>query len=340
MGVLTLIVSPMQQCSGSCYLPYVYGPTVKPYPNFNANNDAAALQKAITTKGVDEKTIISILTNRTNTQRQEIIKSYKNATSKDLATDLKGALSGHLETVILGLLMTPAIYDAHIIRQTLQGLGTDEECLIEMLVTRDNLRLRSMAVAYKSEFKSDMMQDIAKDTSGDFQKLVLALAKGARIEDSTKDHDLVDEDARELFEAGVKRKGTDVGKFITIMSQRSFSHLKKVFEAYKSYYPAGIVDSFEKEVGGDLRNAFVSLAKAINYTPGFFAEKLHDSMKGLGTKDHMLIHIMVSRCELDLLHIRTEFKKKYKKSLYSAIASDTNGDYEVALCNLCGQDDV
>lgn len=41
--------------------------------------------------------------------------------------------------------------------------------------------------------------------------------------------------------------------------------------------------------------------------------------KGLGTNDDTLIRVMVSRCEIDMVPIRNEFKRMYGKSLYSFI---------------------
>lgn len=38
--------------------------------------------------------------------------------------------------------------------------------------------------------------------------------------------------------------------------------------------------------------------------------------QGKGTRDKVLIRIMVSRSEVDMLKIRSEFRKKYGKSLY------------------------
>ncbi|NWS19970.1 ANXA2 protein, partial [Pachyramphus minor] len=62
-------------------------------------------------------------------------------------------------------------------------------------------------------------------------------------------------------------------------------------------------------------------------------------LQGKGTRDKVLIRIMVSRCEVDMLKIKSEFKRKYGKSLYYFIQANTKGDYQRALLNLCGGED-
>ncbi|XP_075437925.1 annexin A2-A-like [Ascaphus truei] len=290
--------------------------------------------------GVDELTIISILTNRSNEQRQDIAFAYQRRAKKDLPSALKGALSGHLETVMLGLMKTRPQYDASELKSSMKGLGTDEDSLIEIICSRTNQELHAIQAAYKELYKTELEKDIVSDTSGDFRKLMVALAKGKRQEESSVvDYEKIDQDARELYEAGVKKKGTDVGKWITIMTERSPCHLQKVFDRYKSYSPYDMQESIKKEVKGDLENAFVNLVQCIQNKPLYFADRLYESMKGKGTKDKILIRTMVSRSEVDMLKIRAEFKKKYTKSLHYYIGQDTKGDYQRALLNLCGGDD-
>lgn len=46
-------------------------------------------------------------------------------------------------------------------------------------------------------------------------------------------------------------------------------------------------------------NLFVLLTvRSAKNRPEYFADKLHDSIKGLGTDDSRLIRIIVSRCEV------------------------------------------
>lgn len=52
----------------------------------------------------------------------------------------------------------------------------------------------------------------------------------------------------------------------------------------------------------------------ISQTFGFSLRCFH--FQGKGTRDKVLIRVMVSRSEVDMLKIKSEFKRKYGKSLY------------------------
>lgn len=315
-------------------------PTVVPVSDFDPAKDATRIETAIKTKGVDEQTIIDILTRRCYSQRREIAFEYEKRAKKDMITALKGALSGSLEHVVLGLMKSTAQYDASELKSSMKGLGTDEESLIEIVCSRSNDELMEIKKVYKELFKKELEKDVAGDTSGDFAKLLLALVQTKRNEPTNiVDYELIDQDARALYEAGVKRKGTDVATWISIMSERSVPHLQKVFDRYKSYSPYDMKESIRKEVKGDLEKSFLTLVECFENKQLYFANRLSEAMKSKGAKEKVVTRIMVSRCEVDLMKIRTEFKKTQAKSLYQTIAEHTKGDYQKALLSLCGGDD-
>lgn len=314
------------------------GSAVHAYPSFDPSADAAALNKAITAKGVDEDGIINILTKRTNSQRQQIKGAYQQAHGKSLEDALKKALKSDLEDVVVAMLKTPAQFDADELRYSMKGLGTDEDILIEILTTRNNKEIRDVGRQYQQAFKKDLAKDIVSDTSGDFQKALVALAKGDRNENPHVNEELVDNDARKLYEAGERKKGTDVNVFIDILTTRSHQHLRRVFQRYRNYSKHDMEKVLDLELKGDIENCLTALVKSAVSKPAFFAEKLYLAMKGSGTRTRTLNRIMVSRAEIDMNEIKGFYKAKYGVSLCQAILDETKGDYEKVLVALCGSD--
>uniref|UniRef100_UPI0037E838C5 annexin A2-like n=1 Tax=Semicossyphus pulcher TaxID=241346 RepID=UPI0037E838C5 len=312
-------------------------PSVVPAVDFDPDRDAARIETAIKTKGVDEQTIIDVLTKRTYSQRREIAFAYEKRSKKDMITALKGALSGSLETVVLGLMKSTTQFDATEIRGSIKGLGTDEETLIEILCSRSNEELVEIKKVYKELFKKDLDKDVSGDTSGHFAKLLLALVQTKRAEPTAVvDYEKIDEDARALYDAGVKIKGTDVATWISIMSERSVPHLKKVFERYRSYSPYDMQESIVKEVKGDLQSSFLALVQCFENKQLYFANRLNHAMKNKGAKEKILTRVVVSRCEVDLKKICTEYKTNFGQSLQKTIMEHTKGDYQNVLLGLCG----
>uniref|UniRef100_A0A8D0G8T1 Annexin n=1 Tax=Sphenodon punctatus TaxID=8508 RepID=A0A8D0G8T1_SPHPU len=313
--------------------------TIRDYSGFNASRDAEAIRKAIRGIGTDEKTLIDILTERANAQRQLIAREYRAASGKDLKDDLKSDLSGNLERVMVALVMPPAVFDAKQLKKSMKGTGTDERTLIEILASRNSKQMKEISQAYYTVYKKSLGDDLSSETSGDFRKALLTLADGRREESLKVDEQLAKKDAQILYNAGEKKWGTDEDKFTEILCFRSLPQLKITFDEYRNISKKSIEDSIQGELSGHFEDLLLAIVKCVTNTPAFFAERLHKSLKGAGTDEFMLNRIMVSRSEIDLLDIRAEYKKNYGCSLYSAVKSDTSGDYGSTLLRICGGDD-
>ncbi|XP_078509746.1 annexin A6 isoform X2 [Lissotriton helveticus] len=316
-----------------------YRGSVKDFPNFDPDQDAEALYKSMKGLGSDKEAILDLITSRSNRQRQEITQAYKQIYGKDLIDDLKYELTGKFERLIVGLMRPLAYFDAKEIKDSLAGIGTDEKCLIEILASRTNEQIHALVAAYKDAYDRDLEPDVLGDTTGHFKKMLVVLLQGEREEDDVVSEDLVEQDAKDLFEAGEQKWGTDEAQFIFILGNRSRMHLQLVFDAYKNLAGKQIEESIKNELSGDFQKLMLAVVQCMRSTKDYFAKRLYKSMKGMGTADNTLIRIMVSRSELDMMDIREAFRTKYEKSLYSMIKNDTSGEYKKALLKLCGGDD-
>uniref|UniRef100_A0A2D4MWU1 Annexin n=1 Tax=Micrurus spixii TaxID=129469 RepID=A0A2D4MWU1_9SAUR len=313
--------------------------TIQDFAGFNASKDAEALKKAMEGLGTDETTVIEILTGRSNAQRQLIAAEYKSYTGKELKDALKEDTSGDFGRVLAALVTPPAEFDAEQINRTVRGVGTNETGLIEIVASRTSKQIREISQVYYTMYRSIMNEDVGWDTSGDFKRTLLALLDAKRDENPQAHEEVAKRDAQLLYGAGEKRWGTDETKFIEILSTSSIAQLKLTFEEYKKLSGHRMEDSVLNETSGDFAELLMAVVKCVNNTPAFFAEKLNRSIKGPGTDEVTLSRILVSRSEIDLLDIRHEYKNLFGESLYSAISSDSSGDYRRTLLKICGGDD-
>ncbi|NXQ96515.1 ANX11 protein, partial [Sagittarius serpentarius] len=201
--------------------------TVTDAPRFDPLKDAEVLRKAMKGFGTDEQAIIDCLGSRSNKQRQQIILSFKTAYGKDLIKDLKSELSGNFERTILAMMKTPVMFDAYEIKEAIKGVGTDENCLIEILASRSNEHIQELNRVYKAEFKKTLEEAIKSDTSGHFQRLLISLSQVLACWGFGVWFFLC------VFVAGENRLGTDESKFNAILCARSRAHLRAVFSEYQ-----------------------------------------------------------------------------------------------------------
>ncbi|KAF3822745.1 hypothetical protein GH733_008119 [Mirounga leonina] len=190
-----------------------------------------------------------MLSSRTSDERQQIKQKYKALYGKDLEEVFKRELSGNFEKTALALLDRPSEYDARQLQKAMKGVGTDEAVLIQVLCTRTN--------------------------------------KANRDEGEDVDKDLAGQDAKDLYDAGEGRWGTDELAFNEVLAKRSHKQLRATFQAYQILIDKDIEEAIEAET-------------CARDPEGYFADRLYKSMKGAGTDEETLIHIIVTRAETPL----------------------------------------
>uniref|UniRef100_A0AAY5EPD3 Annexin n=1 Tax=Electrophorus electricus TaxID=8005 RepID=A0AAY5EPD3_ELEEL len=275
--------------------------TVRPFLPFDPVMDARQIYAALEKKSTDVMTLVRIITNRTNAQRQSIATAYNNLTQKDLGAALKKALSGPLEELLLALMMTPAGFDASRLRQAMEGLGTDEEALLEVLCTRSPDQLRDITVAYK-EGKRQPSNPVA--------------------------------DSGYQGQCGKK---SDPAPWIQILTSRSLDHLNRG-RAFRNLRLKGeaVDKTIQKHFSGDLRLGLRILGE--KYLTNF---TLINNRNPTQININAVVRgILVARSEEDLLWVRVEFRKLANVSLYTTIQKEFKGDLQAALLALCRSEDV
>ncbi|XP_037094271.1 annexin-B12-like [Pollicipes pollicipes] len=282
--------------------------TIRAAPGFNAAEDAAALRKAMKGFGTNEQAIIDVLCRRSNAQRQQIAVQYKSGYGKDLTKDLGKELGGNFEDVILSLMTPPFEYLAKELHEAMSGAGTDEDTLFETLCTHTNAELNGIKAAYEHSME--------------------ARATGMSPPTLTRQRR---PQAQALYKAGEKKRGTDEETFTVIVATQSAAQLHAIMAEYEKLSKKSLLDAISSETSGDYRQALLAVVKSSLNRPAYFAERIRDTMKGMGTRDGDLIRLIVSRAEYDLANIKQEYLRRYGHAMEKDVSSETSGDYKKAL---------
>eukprot|EP00127_Corallochytrium_limacisporum_P006843 Clim_evm58s236 gene=Clim_evmTU58s236 len=298
--------------------------------------DAEILRKAMKGFGTDEKALISVLGARTLKEKFEIGRAFKTAYGKDLVKDLDSETSGDFGMLVEHQIKTPAMWDAWNIRKACKGAGTNETLLIMILASRTNEEIHEIRQAFKREYHVELDNVLKSETSGHFERLLVSLAQGNRQKSGPVDANMAREDASRLKAAGIDKLGTDESQFNAILCTRSFPQLRATFDEYSKLTGKDILQSLHSEMSGDLYSGMKAVVCIARDPPTYFAERAYKAMKGMGTQEQILNYVVVARAEKDMEDIKEAYMKQYKKSLVSAIESDTSGDYKrmlVAMVN-------
>ena len=299
------------------------------------DKDAQALRKALKGAGTDEDTIIKIIANRNNTQRQQLKQYYQQKFNKDLVFDLKSDLSGKFEDAVVALFDDPYVYDAKTLNKAMKGAGTDEDTCIEILCTRPNWYIKNIITAYTNLFGKDLIKDVKSDFSGNLEKLFVNILNCSRSENPNPNRQTIEQYAQQLIKGGIKKLGTDEKLFIDILTKCSTQELQLLSQVYEKQAGESLLKSIDKEFSGNLKKTLKTIIYANTIPSEYFATRVHEALKGAGTKDKLLMRILITRDEVDMPQIKECYKKLYGKDIVKAVKSDTTGDYKKLLVELC-----
>lgn len=129
--------------------------------------------------GADVVHVCSIMSNRSNGQLRAIAAAYKNKFHRSLDEVLRKEFSGHMEQALLFMLRSaedPAKQDADLLEESMKGAGTKDTALVRRIVAVhwNRERLQQCKAAYKHYHKRELAQRIQSETSGDYEKLMVA----------------------------------------------------------------------------------------------------------------------------------------------------------------------
>lgn len=292
------------------------------------------LKKAMKGIGTDEDSLIKVTIQHPLNTRLKIKAQYKSTYGRDLLDDFKSDLSGDFLDLMIALYTGIYEYDAYQCHRAIEGVGTDEDTLIEIIGTRPGWMLKKIKEEYKKYYNVELEKDVEGDTSFNFKKLLISILQCNRSQNKNPDEQKCIQIAEELYNAGENKLGTDEQVFNKYLGNCSPAELMSIARVYHKKYGKSIIKAVESEFSGNISKLIKTIFYA-NISPSeYFATRIRDAVKGLGTKEKILTRVVVTRNEIDIKEMREYYKLLYSRDMIEDIKSDTSGDYRKLLVGL------
>lgn len=319
-----------------------------PTSNFNPSWDVVRLKNAL--KSGDKKAFAEVLCRRSTSQRLEIAAAYKLKCKKNLIDEVRSTFDGNVKSLFASLLMSSQQLYCHQLRKTrndgiIENVATailslttdlcetdktsDDDVLIEVLCTMSNAEIRKILATYQQMYGKRLEQSIREDKSGKFKKLLKLLSECKRNESLITSQRTAKDDAETIYKS-LKQK--DENAIIEVLSSRSFPEVKAVNVEYKKLTGGRCLEKeIKKKTSDALKDALLAIVRTSNSPLEYYARRLNKSINNFLVDDRTLGRLIVVRCEIDLMDMKQEFARIFRKSIKSCLKDEISGSYRHAL---------
>lgn len=187
--------------------------------------------------GTDEKALIKVLADKDPLQIQTIRTAFDRNFKRNLLEDLRKETSGYFEKGLLQLARGPLYADIHNLYESMDGPGTKEVVLNDILLGRSNADMKAIKSAFKQTFGKSLENMVKGDLSMKTERHFMLVLAANRAEDSAPvDQRQVEDDVQALYKATEGRMGTDEILVCQILTQRNNDQIRAIAHSYKQKF--------------------------------------------------------------------------------------------------------
>ncbi|KIW00556.1 uncharacterized protein PV09_07911 [Verruconis gallopava] len=339
---------PPQQPPYGAPAPQNFGPPTPATPGYiqgqlpptDMNGPAAELRDAMKGFGTNEKKLIQTLASVPDAPHMEKLRrTYDDRFRRSLIKDLQSETSGWFEEALCALARGPLLQDAYAVNCAIRGAGTKEKLLDEICLGRSNADLNAIKHAYQQMFGKDMVKDIKGDLSMKTEKLYDYVLEARRAEESAPciPHEIDQKVDRIQAATEGTKLGSNQDVVCQIFAYSSDGQLRAIAHRYNEKYRTPLDNVIKGNFSGHMEHSLrLMLARAVDKVKSD-ADDLEAAMKGLGTKDELLINRLV-RIHWNKEHLRqvnVAYQRFHGRRLVDRVRGETSGDYQRFMVALC-----
>ncbi|KAK1655890.1 annexin ANXC4 [Colletotrichum phormii] len=326
----------------------------------DTEDDASRIAKALRSdrKNPDPEPLIEILPGLTHEQVMDLRKEYKALVktgadrkgvnvAKHIRSRLKDA-DPNLMKACYATTLGQWESEAYWANFWYQGDKTRRELLIESLMGRTNSEIRLIKDGfsdkkYDNSLTKCMKTELKEDK---FKKAVLMVLEERRMEEYDPygrrlaiDYNSVEDDVSDLRKAVKSEKGGE-SLMISIVVQRSDSHLREVLKLYERTYRANFARDALKKSGNLVGELLAHVLNGVINRPVRDALLVHHALTA-SRKDDLRRELLISRLvrfHWDRHHleaVKRAYRERYGRDMQEAVREGTSGEWGMFCRELC-----
>lgn len=283
--------------------------------------------------GTDEKALIAILTRIPDPLiMANLVQTYTRIHRRDLLADIKSETSSYFKEGLEALVRGPLGQDVWVLHDAIARMGTKEAALNDVLLGRTNADINAIKHEYQRVYNKSLEADVRGDLSMKTERLFTMVLAATRADESTPVYpDQLSRDVHELYQATEGSKiGSDQITVCRILTSRSDGQIRAISAEYSRQYHNQLSKVLEKNFSGHMEVALLRMLKVAEDRAMADARGLDDAMKGIGTKDQLLVN-RLTRIHWNKAHmqqVKGAYRVLAKRELAAVVRSETSGDYQ------------
>jgi len=221
--------------------------------------------------------------------------------------------------------------DAKALYEGMEGIGTDEKIIIDIISNRSSLQLIEVEKKFRTLYGEDLKQMLKQELNGHLETVVIG-----RFYDKSWYHAF-------CIRRAMKGMGTDEQALVDILCSKTAKELKQLNVTYRALYERDLIEDIKSECSGDLERILVAVASAgreqceeVDYElAATEAKALYDAGEGRwGTNEKVFINIFAHRSYPQLQATFMSYGLLSKYTLYDAIKKEMSGHVRSAFLTI------
>ena len=286
-----------------------------------------------------ERAMINFIIGTTRDERLAIRRHYDQKSSRsNLIADIGNKLSGDFKNIVTKLFYSRAEYDTEELIRALRGKKVNESTVDEILFNRPNKLRNEIIRAYNRETQSNLISDIDRAYNGYTKEAVKIMISYDRNETGRVNELAVQQACRYML---AKQPNEWIDQKDLLVSLAQFTPgemvlLARLYRENSGVHMLDAIDGMSKPYRAFFRDLFYNVVNPAE----LYAQKINESVKGLGTDDNLLIRMVVTRYDLDMNMIKKYYYDQFQETVRQAIEDDCSGSYKRLLIALVHQLDA